>query len=449
MRLSRYFHQLSQSEIIRRLLLNSGYLLSATGIAAALSMVQGILTARLLGVADFGILGIIIMFTSVINKFVSFRMGELVIKYVGEYSESADDAHAAAVYKSAGLAELTASVLAYVLIWVLAPLAALLFAKNPALAGWFRLYGLIVIANLIAESSTGLLQVFDRYRQIAVMGVVQSIVTLALITLVFVEHGGMVGVLLAYLLGKTVGALGLTGAALFEAGRHWGKRWWSTSLALLQARGRELSHFAISTNISATLSLVNKDSELLWVSLFTNPQQTGYYRLALSLVNMVQLPVSPLPQVTYPELSRDVAKEDWSGFRFILRQGSILAGTYTLLVSVFLLIFGQSLIRILYTPQYLPAYPALMILLAGYLVANTFYWNRIALLALGRPDYPTKVNLISAFIKVIGIILFVPRYGYIASAALLSGFYIFSVGLASLKTRSLLQVKLTPQPASS
>ena len=256
-------------------------------------MVQGILTARLLGVADFGILGIIIMFTSVINKFVSFRMGELVIKYVGEYSESADNAHAAAIYKSAGLAELTASVLAYVLIWVLAPLAALLFAKNPALAGWFRLYGLIVIANLIAESSTGLLQVFDRYRQIAVMGVVQSIVTLALIALVFVEGGGMVGVLLAYLLGKTVGALGLTGAALLEAGRHWGKRWWSTSLALLQARGRELSHFAITTNISATLSLVNKDSELLWVSLFTNPQQTGYYRLALSLVNMVQLPGQP------------------------------------------------------------------------------------------------------------------------------------------------------------
>jgi hypothetical protein len=42
--------------LIQRIVRNSGYLFSATGISAGLSMLQSILAARLLGVTDFGIL---------------------------------------------------------------------------------------------------------------------------------------------------------------------------------------------------------------------------------------------------------------------------------------------------------------------------------------------------------------------------------------------------------
>jgi O-antigen/teichoic acid export membrane protein len=91
--------------------------------------------------------------------------------------------------------------------------------------------------------------------------------------------------------------------------------------------------------------------------------------------------------------------------------------------TVFLIILGKPLIAWLYTPQFLPAYPALLILLLGYLAANTFYWRRSALLALGRADFPAKVNLVLAAFKMAGILLLVPRYGYLASAALLTGFY--------------------------
>jgi O-antigen/teichoic acid export membrane protein len=191
----------------------------------------------------------------------------------------------------------------------------------------------------------------------------------------------------------------------------------------LKPRFRQLTHFAVSTNISASISLITKDSELLWVSLFRGPVETGYYRLALTLSNLVQMPVSPLPQATYPELSRQAARGEWQEMRSLLRQGSLLAGGYTLAATIFLIILGKPLIAWLYTPEFLPAYPALLILLLGFLAANTFYWRRSALLALGRADFPAKVNLVLAAFKMAGILLFVPRYGYLASAALLAGFY--------------------------
>jgi O-antigen/teichoic acid export membrane protein len=412
-----------KNPLFKRVVKNSGYLFSTTGVSAGLGMLQGILVARLLGVDGYGIVGVITLFTGTVNNLISFRMGELVIKYVGEYTEAGDEQNAAIVFKLAALVEMAASVIAFVLLVLLAPLAAQYLAKDPSLTNLFVVYGLVVLANLIAESSTGLLQIFDRFRPIAILGLAGNIVTLALVALVYVLHGGMLGVLLAYLAGKTVGALGLSLAALVESGHRWGRDWWRASLQPLKPRFRQLTHFAVSTNISASISLVTKDSELLWVSLFRGPVETGYYRLALTLSNLVQMPVSPLPQATYPELSRQAARGEWAAMRDLLRQGSWLAGGYTLVATIFLLIFGKPLISWLYTPEFLPAYPALVILLLGYLVANTFYWRRSALLALGRADYPAKVNLVLAAFKMVGILLFVPRYGYLACAALLAGFY--------------------------
>ena len=141
-RLNDFFSRIIKNELIRRIVLNSGYLFSATGIAAAISMLQSILAGRLLGPSTFGILGSITAFTSVINRFASFRMNELVVRYVGHYEEQGDQQRAAAVFKMAGLLEISGSLVAFVLIWVLAPIGAKLFAGEPDLADWFRVYGL-------------------------------------------------------------------------------------------------------------------------------------------------------------------------------------------------------------------------------------------------------------------------------------------------------------------
>jgi O-antigen/teichoic acid export membrane protein len=53
---------------------------------------------------------------------------------------------------------------------------------------------------------------------------------------------------------------------------------------------------------------------------------------------------------------------------------------------------------------------------------------------LGLADYPAKINSIAAVLKIIGMLTIVPIFGYLGSAALLSGFYIFSVSLNVRKT---------------
>ncbi len=78
--------------LFQRVIRNTGYLFSAQTIAAGLSMGQGILTARLLGVEGAGLVGIITQFSSNIYRLISFRMSELVVSFVGEFSAKEQDA---------------------------------------------------------------------------------------------------------------------------------------------------------------------------------------------------------------------------------------------------------------------------------------------------------------------------------------------------------------------
>jgi len=127
--------------------------------------------------------------------------------------------------------------------------------------------------------------------------------------------------------------------------------------------------------------------------------------------------------------------------RHILRQGSLLAGAFTLVVSLGLALLGRPLILLLYKKaEFLPAYPALLILMVGFLVANTFYWARPALLALGLPDYATKVNVLVTVIKVAGVLILLPRIGYLGSAAMLALSYVLGISLSVLKARA--EIKL-------
>jgi len=430
----RLIDKLGENPLIARILKNSAYLLSASGIAVALGFFQNLLVTNLLGVARFGILGGVVSFTSVINKLGSFRMGELIVRYIGQSMEEQDVRSSAAAFKFACYIEGLSSLLSFGLIALLAPLGARFLARDADLTEIFVLYGLIVLGNLVFESATGLLQILDRFRTIAIVQAAQSALTLLLIGLAFLSGGELVDVVLAYMAGKFLNGLAVTAMAFREAGRVWGRGWSRTPVAVLRPRYRELLRFAFSTNISATINLVNKDSEQLWVLLLRSPTEAGWYKLAIALANLVLIPISPLPQATYPELAREVARKAWENVRYVLRQGSRLAALYTGVTALFLAIFGRPLIEWLYAPEFLPAYPALMIMLIGLLAANSFYWNRTALLALDRPGYPTKVNAAAAVLKITLTLLLVPRFGYLAAAGLLAGYYLFSIGLNVRKT---------------
>ncbi len=234
-RLQKIWHE---DRLLQGIIRNTGYLFSSNTITMVLGMAQSILAARLLGVAALGVLGTITVFASTVNRLFSFRMGDLVVKYFGGYLEEGDLPRAGSLVKVAASIESITSVVAFLVLLFLAPVASAIFAKDPSLTVWFRVYGVFILGSLIDETAVAVLHVTGRFRSQAILNLAQSILTAVVIGLAFLLQAGLPLVLFAYLAGKIVLGFGGVFLAARSLRRVLGARWWRQPMVQAAPVGR-------------------------------------------------------------------------------------------------------------------------------------------------------------------------------------------------------------------
>ena len=421
--------------ILKKVVSNSAYLFGSQAASAVLS----ILAANLLGVASFGELGVVISFVTNINRLLSFRMGDFVVRYMGGFLAGDKHKNASAILKVAGLTELLSALMAYLVLLAESRWGALTFAKDITTQPLFIIYGITILANVLTETATGALQVTGRFRSIALLNFGQSLITVGLFAVVFFNQGGIMAVMLVYLVGKVILGIGPVLLALYWLPKTLGKGWWRTPMRGNLPERKAMIRFAVNSNFSGTVTILARDSELLWVSYFFDTTVAGYFKVALAVINLVVMPITPFISTTFPEITRHVAKREWARLKQLLVRVTTISGVWTGAVAAGLLLLGQQLLFspwslfgrtiYIYKEAYAPAYTVLLVLLIGYGVANIFFWDRSLLLAFGKAELPLRVSFFTMVGKVGLAFLIVPVLGYLAEAALFSAYFVVSVGI--------------------
>ncbi len=442
-----------QDKLLRGVLKNTSYLFSSNTISAGLGMVNSILVTRLLGINGLGLVAIVQTFTSNINRLLSFRMSEVVVKYLGqqiaigtretsEQSRSVEtpaqpatgNQNAAAIVKGIGLVEAATSIVAYLVLLLLTAWAARQLAKDVSVAALFPFYGLMLLANLVYETSTGVLQAHKRFDQLAIINTVQSVITFILILLAFLLERSVIDVLAAYLLGKTFAGITITILAIRQMNRTSGRGWWRSPLGEVR-EWRGILAFAVNTNLNGTVNLLTRDNIALYLP-YLSPASvaqsySGYFKLGLSIINFITLPIDPFIWPTYAEITRTIALRQWQRTRSLLIRVSSIAGIWTLAAGAGIAALGWWLIPVIFGASTGPVYPVVLILLIGYGVANILNWNRPLLLAFGKPAYPLLVALTVGVVEIALILWLVPMGGYLTISAILTGYLAISVGITA------------------
>jgi O-antigen/teichoic acid export membrane protein len=360
----------------------------------------------------------------------------MVVKYMGEAVAQNDLKRAAAAVKLGMFAEALTSLVAFGALAALAPVGAVYFAHDATTQPLFLIFGLSILANLIYESSTGVLQVTNHYRSQALINFVQAVLVTVLIAAAAFWHAELTTVVWIYLLGKVILGMGPALVALYWLPRTLGAGWWRTPLTALPS-WKEVVRFSFSSNLFATVNLFARDNEVPIVSFFFGTEAAGYFKMALALINLIVMPINPFISTTFPEITRAFAVHQWQRLRSLLRRITLISGGWTLAVILGLWI-GYPLIfqswsffglPISFLTEYAPAYPALMIMLVGYGAANIFFWNRPLLLAQGEAGYPLRVSFWAMLVKVALTLVLLPRTNYLVEAVLLSAYLIVTVGL--------------------
>lgn len=415
-----------EDALLKKIIRNTSYMLTSTTITMGLSLIQTVVVLRTLTGLEYGVLGVITAFGTNINRLFSFRMGEVIVKYMGGYLAQGEKDRAAAILKLAMLSEALTSLVTFVILILIAPLGATLFADDAAYSRLFIFYGISILGNLINESATGVLQVGGHFRSQAIINVGSSALTMIIILGAYFGGGGLSMIVGAYLAGKIVLGIGSAVYGLIRARDLLGAGWWKQPIRGLPSL-RSLAKFSISSNLSGTMMMLVRDNEVLWISLLLTPLEAGYFKIAAAIVNPVLSLTAPLIGTSFPEISNLTAKKAWPQLRSLLRRVTLISGGMIVAMSAFLILFGKLILAWL-KPEMLPAYPAMVILLLGLGFGNVFFWNRPLLLSLGMPEVPFRLTLIFGALKLGLTFLLVPQMGYVMEAALLAGFFILSVG---------------------
>ena len=422
---------IKHDKLMHRVLQNSTYLFSSNTVSSGLTTIQGILAAVILGPKDYGILGLIITFASNVNRLLSFRMGELVIKFGGAYLESGEKNKAASVIKLAGYTEIISSIIAYLLLLLTAPLASKFILKNPDLSKWIMIYGVALLANFVTETSTAILQLANKYKTIAAFNLAQNIVTAIWIVVLFIINGNLFQVLLAYLVGKFIFGFGIFLSGIIQLKSLVGDDWRTQSVNQVENKW-EIVKFAFSTNLSGTVNLLIRDSEVLWFGYFWSSEIVGYYKFGLAILNPIMMPINTLITTTYPEINRLISQKLWNPLRNLIKKTTLISLLWTGSCTLGLILLGDWLLSFIKYGKYLPSLPITLVLLIGYGCANILFWNRNLLLAFNRPNTPLFIMGIFGVIKIVVMLVTVPKFGYLYQAGLLSAYFVFSIGLISL-----------------
>jgi O-antigen/teichoic acid export membrane protein len=297
----------------------------------------------------------------------------------------------------------------------------------------FSFFALGLLANFNYETSIGVLQITDRIKFLGTIHLIQSIVGVLIVGIAFLWSGSVTIVLTAYLLGKLILGLGVFMIAQVQLNRLLGAGWWKAPFRLISPYSG-LVRFAVSSNVSATIIKIFRESEILWVGFFLSTEAAGYYKAAYTLVGLLAVVTDPMIATVYPELNRLIVQRAWPSLLNFLRKVTTLSFAINLAIGFGLILFGRLLLTIFGRgEEFVVAYPALLALFVGLAFNYTLFWNRPLLLSLGLPEFPIWVTLVAGLVKVALAFWLVPRFGILAAGVLLSYYYIASVGIMALR----------------
>ncbi|MFD1949637.1 lipopolysaccharide biosynthesis protein [Sphingomonas arantia] len=370
---------------IRRAMRNAAWLLGGKGVGGLFSLVYLALVARTLGVAGFGLFAMILAYGQALANVVGFQSWQTVIRYGAHHRADARPDLFGQVLLFATLLDMGAALAG----GAIAVAGALIIGpaigwshETQVLAAWF---GLSLIFTQ-RGAPTGVLRLFDRFDLAAYAELTLPTTRLIGTLAAWVLDGGLAGYLLAWALADLI----TTGSMWWQAWRELAKRDMVRGQDRWRLRGLTTGNpgiwrFSITTNLTASIGLVWQQVPVLAVGWIAGPAGAGGYRMATQLGTALTKPVTSLARSIYPEFARMSVGGSPRALVPVLARTAWISAALGLASVVLIAAAGRHILLFVGGPDYVFAYPVLVVLTLASALNLVGFGLEPALVAIGRP----------------------------------------------------------------
>ncbi len=394
----------------RSLLKNSSYLAVSRGVAAIGGLISLALAGRGLGVVLFGLLILVHSYVQAISGLAKFNSWQVVVRYGGPALVAGDARRFQQATAFAVGLDLASGVIAMIGAILLVPLIGPWFGLPPDMFFYVSLYCLL-IPTMGAGAASGVLRALDRFDLLSWQGTVNPILRAMLTFVAWWQGYAFPAYLLIWFISDLVSDLILWGLAIRELRRRGllaGLR------PTVRSDGLEQGwKFAFTINLNSSLNAAWGPLSRLLVGGLLHPAAAGLYRVASSITDAAQRPTDFLNKAFYPEVMRLDHRTN-TPWRLMLR-ATAFSAAIGLIMCMATILAGQWLLRVAFGPEFVDAYPVMVVLIGVPLVAMiSFPWPAM-LHALDRATLTLVANGFGVLVYIATIFPLVDRFALLGA----------------------------------
>ena len=384
---------------LRRRLVNIGHLLSGNGFTGAVTLVTVVLTAGSLGPADYGILALIVSYVRLFDRLMRFESWQPLIKYAAEsgHPPEAQRERLRALFAFGlwldGAACVAAAATAVLVLWLFSPL----FGMSEANVVLVLIHCTSLLFN-ISGMPTAVLRLAGRFRTIAYMQVLGSLLRLLLCGIGLWWEGGLLFFIVAWTASQILSSVLFLVLALFELRRQEVKALHRVPLRGITGRFPGIMNFAWSSSLSMSLRTSSMELDVLLVGALADAKSAGLYFVAKQIAKIVQQVCGQVQAVLYPDIARLWAERSFGDFRRATVQVQLILDTFALTGLAALMLSGPAIIATLMGPAFGQAFPLLVVQMIAVVFTMHAAPLRSALLAMGEQRAVLRIVLAATLI---------------------------------------------------
>jgi teichuronic acid exporter len=359
-----------------------------------------IVLARLLLPKDYGIIALVIIFTSIANVFVQSGLNTALIQ-----KKDADEADFSSVF----YLSIFIACLIYIVLFLAAPFIAA-FYKIPEITPVFRVLSITLFFGAFNSIQNAVIARNLQFKKLFFSSTGAILVS------------GIVGIYMAYM---GYGVWALVGQQisnqLLVTLILWFTVNWRPQLLFSLVRVKRLFSFGWKLLVSAMIDTVYRDLRSLIIGKMYNPAMLGFFNRGQQFPSLIVSNINgSIQSVMLPVLASQ--QDNRPRVKDMMRRAIVTSSFIIFPMMVGLAVTAEPLVKLLLTDKWLPAVPFLQIFCASYALWPIHTANLQAINALGRSDIFLKLEIIKKIIglSILAVTVFYGVYA-IALGQVLSG----------------------------
>lgn len=351
-----------------------------------ISFVIGILIARILSPADYGLVGMIAIFIALSTIIIDSGFSQALVQRKNRTQED---------FSTAFFFNIALASICYVIIYLLAPIVAQ-FYHTDQLVSILRVSAIAVVINSLCTVQRANLLIKMDFR------------TTAFVNVISVAISGGVGIYMAY---NGYGVWALVYQTIINQSVAtlllWGFGGWSPTFVFSKYSFKVLYSFGSKLLIAGTISTVMREIYAVMIGRMYKVSDLGYYTRATQMTDVISFTANEIVNsVTFPILASIQDEKD----RMISVYGRMLSMTAFFIFPIMTIfaVISAPMINVLLTDKWAPAIPLIQWLCFARLFTPISSLNMNLLNAVGRSDLFLKLDLCKIPLIILSMIITIP-----------------------------------------